>query len=263
MVHAGDAPSLRNRGQSYAAGKAWTPMNATEHDIDILLKLQEVDRRVASAQKEFDALPHRKAILEVRAKRDEVFKKKVQVQDLFDDAEGRLASLVQEDEQLSQKQDEITALLAEVQGDYRAVTAQTRELDGVRKRRDRVMLETGQVEEEVNRISPVMKQIMQALDALDEKEADLVKSFQKAGGSLRAVIAKGEEMGSELRSQLDAELLRAYEQTQGRCGAVVVARLEDDACGACRANFDQSRMSKIRSQAPIAVCPACGRLLVV
>lgn len=54
-------------------------MNATEHDIDILLKLQEVDRRVASAQKEFDALPHRKAILEVRAKRDEVFKKKVQV----------------------------------------------------------------------------------------------------------------------------------------------------------------------------------------
>ena len=50
-------------------------MNATEHDIDILLKLQEVDRRVASAQKEFDALPHRKAILEVRAKRDEVFKK--------------------------------------------------------------------------------------------------------------------------------------------------------------------------------------------
>ena len=47
-------------------------MYATEHDIATLRKLQEVDRKVVSAKKEFKELPHRKAILEVRAKKDEV-----------------------------------------------------------------------------------------------------------------------------------------------------------------------------------------------
>ena len=66
-------------------------MNATEHDIAILRKLQEADRKVVSAKKEFENLPHRKAILEVRTKKDEILKKKVQVQDMLDDEEGKLA----------------------------------------------------------------------------------------------------------------------------------------------------------------------------
>ena len=64
-------------------------MYATEHDIATLRKLQEVDRKVVSAKKEFKELPHRKAILEVRAKKDEVLKRKVQVQDMLDEAEGK------------------------------------------------------------------------------------------------------------------------------------------------------------------------------
>ena len=116
-------------------------MYATEHDIATLRKLQEVDRKVVSAKKEFKALPPRKAILEVRAKKDEALKRKVQAQDMLDEAEGKLAAFVQEDELLSAKQDEITETLSQVQGDYRAVTAHTRDLDGVRKRREKVSLE--------------------------------------------------------------------------------------------------------------------------
>ena len=159
-------------------------MNATEQDISILRKLQEADRKVLSAKKEFQNLPHREAILEVRTKKDEILKKKVQVQDMLDNEEGKLTSLVQEDEQLATKQEEITAELAEVQGDYRAVTSKTRELDGVRKRREKVALELSRVEEQVNKINPVMNQIMSALTTMEEKEKQLVESFQKTGGSL-------------------------------------------------------------------------------
>ena len=120
-------------------------MYATEHDIATLRKLQEVDRKVVSAKKEFKELPHRKAILEVRAKKDEVLKRKVQVQDMLDEAEGKLAAFVQEDELLSAKQYEITETLSQVQGDYRAVTAHPRDLDGVRKRREKVSLELSRV----------------------------------------------------------------------------------------------------------------------
>jgi len=238
-------------------------MNATEHDIAILRKLQEADRKVVSAKKEFENLPHRKAILEVRTKKDEILKKKVQVQDMLDDEEGKLASLVQEDEQLEKKQDEISTELTEVQGDYRAVTSKTRELDGVRKRREKVALELTRVEEQVNKINPVMKQIMAALSTLEDKEKELVESFQKTGGSLRVVIAEGEKVRGELAGEVDPSILRVYEQTLERCGGVALAELVNDSCGACRTSFDSSRMSKIRSEAPLATCPACRRLLIV
>lgn len=238
-------------------------MNATEQDISILRKLQEADRKVLSAKKEFQNLPHREAILEVRTKKDEILKKKVQVQDMLDNEESKLTALVQEDEQLATKQEEITAELAEVQGDYRAVTSKTRELDGVRKRREKVALELSRVEEQVNKINPVMKQIMTALTTMEEKEKQLVESFQKTGGSLRAVIAEGEKVRTELASMVDPALLKVYEQTLERCGGVALADLVNDSCGACRSSFDSSRMSKIRSEAPIATCPSCHRLLIV
>lgn len=238
-------------------------MNATEQDISILRKLQEADRKVLSAKKEFQNLPHREAILEVRTKKDEILKKKVQVQDMLDNEEGKLTSLVQEDEQLATKQEEITAELAEVQGDYRAVTSKTRELDGVRKRREKVALELSRVEEQVNKINPVMKQIMSALTTMEEKEKQLVESFQKTGGSLRAVIAEGEKVRTELASMVDPALLKVYEQTLERCGGVALAELVNNSCGACRISFDQSRLSRIHSEAPLATCPSCHRLLLV
>ena len=228
-------------------------MNATEHDIAILRKLQEADRKVLTAKKEFENLPHRSAILEVRSKKDEILKKKVQVQDMLDDEEGKLTSLAQEDEQE----------LAEVQGDYRAVTSKTRELDGIRKRREKVSLELSRVEEQINKINPVMKQIMTALSAMEEKEKELVESFQKTGGSLRMVIVEGEKVRAELAQMIDPALLKLYEQTLERCGGVALAELVNNSCGACRISFDQSRLSRIHSEAPLATCPSCHRLLLV
>lgn len=238
-------------------------MIATEQDIAVLRKLQEVDRKVATAKKEFEELPHRKAILEVRQSKEEVLRKKVQVQDMLDEAEGSLTALAQEDDKLAEKQEEVTKTLVEVQGDYRAVTSHTRELDGVRKRREKVSVELARVEEQINKINPVMKQVMQALESLDKKETDLITSFQKTGGSLRNVIAEGEKVRGDLAALLDPELLRIYEQTRQRCGGVALADLVDKSCGTCRNTFDQGKLSKIRAEAPLATCPICHRILIV
>lgn len=238
-------------------------MIATEQDIAVLRKLQEVDRKVTTAKKEFEELPHRRAILEVRQNKEDVLRKKVQVQDMLDEAEASLTALAQEDEKLEEKQAEIAKTLTEVQGDYRAVTSHTRELDGVRKRREKISVELARVEEQINKINPVMKQVMQALESLDVKEADLIASFQKTGGSLRTGIAEGEHARKELAALLDPAILRIYEQTRERCGGVALADLARGACSACRNTFDQGKLSKIRSEAPLATCPVCHRLLIV
>ena len=65
------------------------------------------------------------------------------------------------------------------------------------------------VEEEVDKINPVMKQIMQALADLDAKERDLIASFQKVGGSLRAAIEEGEKARVSLAEQVDGDGLHS------------------------------------------------------
>lgn len=238
-------------------------MNATEQDIAMLEKLAEIDRKVAAAQKQFDELPHRQAILDLRDKKKEVVDKKMQVQDMLDQAEMRLGDLAVEDDALTLKQQNIQATLEEVKGDYRAVNAHTRELDGVRKRRDKVALELSRVEEQVAKIQPVMKQVMEALTALDQKEAELVSSFQKTGGGLRSAIAEGSKARDELAAKVSPEILDIYEKTRVSCGGVAVSRLQGNSCSVCRNAFDQGRVLAIKAEAPLAVCPSCRRLMVV
>lgn len=238
-------------------------MNATENDIVLLEKLQEVDRKVTSAEKEFKELPHRQAILEVRKKKEEVLAKKVQVQDMLDEAEFRLNDLVSEDDSLSVKQAEIEKTLQEVQGDYRAVNAHTRELDGVRKRRDKVALELSRVEEQLNKINPVLKQVMEGLTGLEAKEADLIKSFQETGTALQKVIAEGSAARGVLAQGVSSDLLASYEQTRKHCGGVALSHLRGNSCSVCRNTFEQGKLLTLRAQAPIATCPSCGRLLIV
>ena len=103
-------------------------MFATEQDIEVLKKLQEADRIRELSEKEFENLPHRKAILEVRQKLEEIYKKKTQVQDMLDDAEESFDKLVSEDAKLSEKQKDIEKTLSEAQGDYRSVESLSKEL---------------------------------------------------------------------------------------------------------------------------------------
>ena len=103
----------------------------------------------------------------------------------------------------------------------------------------------------------------EALAELDAKERDLIASFQKVGGSLRAAIEEGEKARVSLAEQVDGELLKVYEKTRSACGGVALSEVHEGACSACRNTFDSSRMSKIRSQAPLATCPVCRRLLIV
>ena len=238
-------------------------MQASQHDIEILRKLQEVDRSVALAQKDFDSLPHRKAILEVRRKSEEVLKNKVRVQDMQDTAEEKFESLVKEDERLLKKAEEIEALLQEAKGDFRSVESRSKELNGVHKRRKDLAKELEKVNGQLEKIAPVMKQVMKAVQDLTRNEQDLVASFQKEGGALKKQLFEGRQLHDKLVAQLNPALAKAYRETQARCGDIVLSELTGSSCGACRHSFEQGRLSIIRSQAPLATCPFCGRLLII
>lgn len=238
-------------------------MQASPQDITLLRKLQDVDRDLALDQKRFDALPQRQAILEVRKKADEVLKNKVRVQDMKDAAEEKFDALTAEDERLAHKAEEIEALLKEAQGDFRSVESRSKELSGVDKRRKQLAQESEQVSAQLEKIAPVMKQIIQASNDLQQKEQELIASFQQEGGALKQKLANAHKAREALLTELDSSVAHSYTEAQKRCGTVALAELKGASCGACRNTIEQGKLSVVRSQAPLSKCPFCGRLLIV
>lgn len=238
-------------------------MFATDQDIEILQKLQEVDRTRELSEKEFEKLPHRQAILEVRQKLEEIYKKKIQVQDMLDNAEEAFDKIVNEDAKLTEKQNDIEKTLLEAKGDYRSVESLSKELHGVEKRKKTLAKDSEQVGEQIERISGVMKQIMSALQSLEAKEKSLVASFREEAGALRAKITEAQQEHITLADQLDPALLKMYEEVVVCCGGVALSSFKDNHCSACRNVFDHGKVIQIKADAPVATCPYCGRMLIV
>ena len=238
-------------------------MDVTDTEIDVLRQLQEVDRARALAQRNLDALPQPQEILAVRKQKATILEKKVQVQDMLDSAEDELMKFFNEDEKLAAKQAESESTLQNSKGDFRSVEARSKELNGIVKRRRHVADEMMRVEGQINKIKPVMAQVLEALKALDAKEAQLIASYQAEGGTLKQLIADAEKKHAVLQEQLDTHVYKLYDQTQQRCGGIGLSFLEGATCSVCRTTFDQGKLSMIRSEAPLSSCPNCRRLLVV
>ena len=115
-----------------------------------LLALQAVDLDVLRSKKRLDELPERRAILEIRAKQREV-----------SELRGKADLLVRKlESDLRAHQDEITTLTEKIDAeqakvmattDHRAVTSITREMDGLRRRRDKLEMESLQLMERADK----------------------------------------------------------------------------------------------------------------
>lgn len=238
-------------------------MLATTAEIEALEQLQRIDTETMRTSKKLDELPQRAALLSVRQKLAEIVKKKTQVQDMVDAAEDELHALMAEDERLAQKQQETQEALERVQGDYRSVESYTKDMNGVMKRREKLASDMERVDEQIERVKPLMQQIMAGCADLEAREKELIASFQSEGGALQRTLAENNAARKELEGLVNAQLFRAYSHACNNCGGIGVAVLVESSCGACRSVFDSSKVSRIKQDAPVSKCPACGRLLIV
>lgn len=238
-------------------------MFATSQEIEALEGLQRIDTEVIRNTKKLEELPQRQAILEVRQKLAEVIKKKTQVQDMIDEAEDELASLLAEDERLAQKQAETQEALDRVKGDYRSVESYSKDLHGVSKRREKLAGDMERLDQQIERIRPLMDQIMSACSELEAREKASIASFQEEGGALQKALMQAEAEHKKLQEAVNPQLYQAYERACHECGGIGVAELVDSSCSACRSSFDSSKLSKIKQDEPISRCPSCRRLLII
>jgi uncharacterized protein len=227
-----------------------------------LLELQALDLDVLRSNKKLEELPEKTAILKARAKLREVMTLRGKADLLVGKLQSDLKAHQDEIEMLTEKiATEQTKVMATT--DHRAVTAITREMDGLKRRRDKLEMESLQLMERVEKATTQTATIDDALSQLTEREAALIAEFKTVGGALQKHIAQTGAKRNKVAKSLPPELVKRYEAARESKGGVGVGELDGEACTACRMVLPAERVRELANGPSIGICPQCRRLIVV
>lgn len=228
----------------------------------LLLELQTADVDILRAEKRLEDLPEKRAILETRAKIRETAALREKVALL-----GR--KLAQE---LKARQDEIATHVAKIDGeqvkimettDHRQIQALTREMDGLKRRIDKLEMESLQYMERAEKAAVQLATVDAHLEKLTANEAHLIAEFRTIGGAVQDEIASLKDRRTRLAAALPAELLQRYEKTRDSKGGLGVGTLDGETCTACHMTLPATRVADLQSGPDVGLCPQCRRLIVV
>lgn len=227
-----------------------------------LLQLQDLDLEIIRAKKRLEDLPEKRAILELRAKEREVSELRGKADLLDHKLQAELKAKQDEisslDEKISSEQEKVMATT-----DHRAVQSITREMDGLKRRKDKLEMESMQIMERIEKAQSQAQRIDEAIAGLKAKDDALVAQYQQIGGALQGEIAASEAKRGKLADNVEAGLLGKYDAARASGGGIGVGKLEGDACSACRMTLPVERLADLHNGPEVGVCPQCRRLIVV
>ena len=238
-------------------------MKASEHDISVLMLIQEADITAINAEKKLENLPQHAQLQELAKKKQAVLEKQAQVTKMFDAARRKLMSVEDEQAILERKQEETQAKIDSAGGDFRAVQSLTRDLGGIAKRLTSLEGEVAAETAKYRQVSGVKKQVESAIATMDAQAFKIRDAYQHDAAILKSQIEEARAKSTELSKSVDSQLLQAYRDAARRAGGVGMARLVEDRCSTCRNHIDQNRMLQVKREAPVSTCPSCHRLLVI
>jgi len=227
-----------------------------------LLELQATDIEIVRATKRLDELPEKRAILEVRAKlRDTkalAEKAAVLLRRLESEVKARQDECEMLDAKIAQEQAKVMSTT-----DHRAVQSITREMDGLKRRRDKVEMEELQFMERADKARAQVAAIEAHIGKLNDGESGLIERFKQVGGGVQEEIAALTARRGTLSKALDAQTIARYESIREAKGGVAVGRLDGAMCSACRMDLPAERVKELGEGPDVGICPQCRRLIVV
>ena len=227
-----------------------------------LLELQTTDIEIARATKRLDELPEKAAILQARAKQREVAvlaqKAGLLLRKLEAEVKVRKDEAEMIDAKLAQEQVKIMATT-----DHRAVQSISREMDGLKRRRDKIEMEELQFMERAEKARSQVAAIEDHQVKVAATEAGLVDKFKEVGGGVQDEITSLEKRRAQLAKRVSAQTLERYETIRLAKGGIGVGRLEGSMCSACRMELPAERVKDLTEGPDVGLCPQCRRLIVV
>ena len=241
-------------------GTKAAPQTLAQNEADILLALQNIDLKLHKLKKQFDELPHRAKILELRTKKREVEDQIEQVTTMRVECDQAILCLQDEERAAAAHRKDVQRKI-EATSNYKEAAALTRELESYAKKIARIETETLKQLEKLDKINEVSSQASTALSKLQEQETELVGEFKQQGGALKSAMAHDSSLREALASRLPVPLRTRYEKAVVAKNGVGVAYIEGDHCSACRQSYSEGQVTSLKSKGPLAECPHCHRLL--
>ncbi len=227
-----------------------------------LLQLQSVDLDILRATKRLDELPEKRAILEARAKSRDAsslkLKAELLLRKLESEVKARQDELMMLNDRIATEQEKLMNT-----SDHRAVQAISREMDGFKRRVDKVEMEELQYMERAEKAASQVAAIAGHMAKLAERESQLIERFKDVGGTIQSEIAKAESRRVKLVKGIDPGLLKRYDSLRESKGGIAVGMLEASGCSACRMTLPVERRAELESGPDVGICPQCRRLIVV
>ncbi len=238
-------------------------MQASQTQLQALCEIQEIDQRLTTLNKQLDELPQKRAIIDVRHRKSELSAKRRTVIGMRKDAETQMAHAADEDASLEKKSRTAQALIDAAGTDYRSLNAHSKELSGYSGRRAALSSEIDGLAAKISEMEKLEGEMDSIEKALASKEESLIAEYRTQGAALLAQINQFKPRREALAATLDSKLLSAYERIAKAKGGVAICRLCESSCSVCRTSFEHSRVLALRSNAPLASCPSCGRIMLV
>lgn len=227
-----------------------------------LLELQRIDVEILRLNKRLEELPEKRAILASRAKQRETAELRQKVDLLVRKLESELKSRQDEIDMIDAKLSEEQAKLIAT-SDHRQVQALSREMDGLKRRKDKLEMESLQFVERVDKAKVQAGTVDGHLAKMAAEENVLTERFKEVGGALTDEIGGLEAARKRIAKSVPAKLLADYDHARESRGGIGVGALKDGACTACRMQLPAERVRDLEIGADVGVCPQCRRLIVV
>ncbi len=233
-------------------------------EASALLELQEQDLEILRAERALDELPEKHAILEVRAKQREVQGLKHKADVLVTKLEAELRRLQDETDSVSEKiAAEQTKIVSGEVADHKQVQHISRELDALKRRKDKLEMDTLQIMERIEKAAGQKDKVDAAIEQLVAREARYVERFKEHGGELQTKIATATKRRDALAASLRPETLTHYEALREQKAGIAVGRLANGSCTACRVELPAGAVSALQAGGEVGICPQCHRLIIV
>jgi hypothetical protein len=228
----------------------------------VLLEIQAADIEILRAHKRLKELPEKAELLAVRTKIKEVTALKAKAEMLARKLEADLKARQDEGAMITDKLEVEQGKIMQTT-DHRQVVALTREMDGLRRRADKLDMESMQYLERLEKAHSQLATIEDHLAGLALKDEALVTRYQAAGAEVQGLIAQSNARRAKLVSEISADVLKRYETVRDSKGGVGVGMLNGSGCTACHMDLPAERVMELKEGPDVGVCPHCRRLIVV
>ena len=236
----------------------------TVNESSALLALQRCDLDLIRLRTQLDELPERADILRGRRKIADVEKLLEHGTAAIGAVERVIKGLEDGVATITEKlESEQARLMSGEISDPREMQYVAREMDSLRRQRDKAEFTTlEQLEKRESTQSQVAK-IEQALLGLREADEAFVASYRASGGALKAEIDRLTGEHEAIAAHLPGPLRVRYERLVADRHGVAVGLLDGDTCTACHMALPANDVRDLTMGGPIGRCPLCHRILIV